>query len=292
MTKATQQSPSIGTRAMLINLSVGYWGGKTGDERMIDDITKVHHNERDAVDAKKILINPAALNAVKAVRSRARAYYFTKTSPWIDGGTRVLASAFYFEVMEKLREFGTEYEQAVHDHVIKNYAALKGEARKRLGSLYNDADYPAPALLKNKYSWSLSVLPVPDAGDWRVDLGSKTNTEIQKQIAEQVKDACAVVTRDLWNRLHKVVAKMSERLHETDGAARQSMIDGIKECCDILPAMNVAGDAKLDAMVAEVKDKLTKIPAVTLRDDGKLAKVARDAADDLLAKMAGYVGGK
>jgi len=283
---------NITARAMLISLSISYWTGKTGDSRMIDDITKVHQNERDSVEAKKLLINPAALNAPKAVRSRARAYFFEKTSPWIDGGTRVMAASFYFDMMEKMREMQTEYETAVDTHIIKNYAALKGEARKRLGSLYNEADYPTVAQLKQKYAWGMSVLPIPEKGDWRVNLGGKTDADVRKHIDEQVKQACEVVTRDLWVRLHAVVAKMSEKLKETDGVFRDTLVHNIKDLCAILPEMNVAGDPKLDAMIKDVEKALTQTPTAALRDDAKVRKAVKSSADELLEKMAGYIGGK
>lgn len=290
-TKQNTTNQSITQRAMLISLSISYWGGKTGDARMVDDIVASRKNERDTVEARKVLIKPEALNAPKAVRSRARSYFFEKTSPWIDGGTRVLASNLYFELCEKMREFESEYEQTVLTSIIKPYSALKGEARKRLGDLYKDEDYPSVEQLKAKFSWKMSVLPIPDKGDWRVDLGNHDNGIIQKQIDDQVKQACATVTRDLYQRLHKVVTKLTDTLKDADATFRDSLLTNITEICDMLPVMNVAGDPGLEKLAADARKALTAVPAATLREDPKKRKAVKNAADDLLAKMAGYIGG-
>jgi hypothetical protein len=282
---------TLDQRAMLISLSIPYWTGKAGDERMTDVIVQSQKAERDAIETKKLLIAPAALNAVKAVRSRARSYLFETTSPWLDGGTRVLASGFYFDGMEKLREFHTEYEQAVAQ-LIRDYPKLKGEARKRLGALYKDEDYPSAEMLKSKFGWDLKVFPIPAAGDWRVDLGVKDNAAMQKKIDEQVKQACAVITRDLWTRLMDPVSKMAEKMKDGDATFRDSIITNIKDIVALIPTMNVADDPKLNEMAKKIEQSLTKFVPDEVREDGKLRKKAADAADEILAKLAGYVGGK
>lgn len=283
-------STKIQHRAMLVNLSIAYWTGRAGDERMTDAVVQSSKAERSAVETKKILIHPDALNAPKAVRSRARAYLFAKTSPWIDGGTRILTRAFYFEVMEKMAAFQAEYEDAVHNSVIKNYSKLKGEARKRLGSLYKEEDYPTAEQLKGKYSWSCAVLPIPDKDAWKVGLGDKADAAVKKQIEEQIQDACKVITRDLWERLHKVVAHFAETLKDVDSTFRDSLIGNIKELADILPKMNVTEDPKLEAMTKEVVTALCQFDPAVLRENTKQRKAASSAADDILAKMAGYIG--
>lgn len=288
---ATTKPQTLDQRAMLISLSMPYWIGKTGDERMTDDIVKAQKAERDAIETRKVLIHPNALRPVQAIRTQARKFLFEKTGPWLDGGTRVMASAYYFEAMEKLRAYHTEYEQAVAQF-IRDYPKLKGEARKRLGTLYKDEDYPAPEMLKAKFGWDLKVFPIPAAGDWRVDLGAKDNAVVQKQIDEQVKQACSLITQDLWARLLAPVQKMAERLKDADATFRDSLIENIKEIVALIPTMNVAEDPKLTALAKEIDKTLTKFVPAEIREDAKLRKKAADAADDILAKLAGYVGGK
>lgn len=290
--KKQTEAQSITQRAMLIRLSITHWGGRTSDDRMVDDIVASRKNERDAVEARKILLNPEAMRPVLSVRAAARRYLFSRTSPWLDDGVRVLPSAFYFELCEKMREYQSEYEAAVLTRIVNPYEKLKSEARNRLGDLYREEDYPTVEKLRSKYVWSMGVMPIPSKDDWRVNLGDKDNAEIQKQIDAQVKTACANVTADLFQRLQALLVKVADTLSNDDSKFRDSLITNVSELCDILPALNVANDARLDAVVKETKAMLSRAAPATLREDKKARKVVKNDATDLLAKMAGYIGSK
>lgn len=280
---------NLSNKAMLVSLSISYWTGKASDERVIDEISKKHSAEKNAHEYHKLLVDPAAINAVKAARSRARTYHFDKTLPWIDGGTRILPSALYFEYSKAMHDFKGEYETAVAAF-LKSYSKLKGEARKRLGSLYRDEDYPRPETLIRKFGWSMDVFPIPDKADWRVDLGGKAEAEIKKQIDDRIKAATEVAVRDLWNRLHDAVAPLAEKMKEVDPTFRNSLIGNIKEIVGVMGKMNITGDSDLTAMAKKIEADLSKLNPEELRDDPKLRKKAADAADEILKKMAGYIG--
>lgn len=276
---------------MLVSLSISYWTGKASDDRVIDELSAKHGTEKDAHEYRKILVQPEAINKVKAARSRAREYFFDKTLPWVDGGTRILPSAFYFDYAEKMHAFKGEYEQAVEEF-IKSYSRLKGEARKRLGALFVEEDYPTVERLRRKFGFSDRVFPIPGKDDFRVDLGGKAEAEVKKMIEDSVRAATEVATRDLWQRLYGVVEALATKMKEADPTFRDSIVQNIREICAVMSQMNVAGDVKLNEMTSKVLEELGKISAQELRDEPKSRKKVADSADAILAKMAGYIGGK
>lgn len=279
-------------KAMLVNLSIAYWTGKASDDRVADELTAKHKTARDVHEYKKLLAKPDYINPVKAARSRARTYLFDKTSPWIDGGTRVLSSSMFFDFKDAMREMQSEYETEVAK-MIRAYPAIKGEARKRLGTLYREEDFPTLEQLKRKFGWSLSVMPIPDKGDWRVELDAKSEAEVKRQIDERVAEAEAIIAKDLWQRLYTAVEALATKLKDTDAIFRDSIIGNIVELCDLLPQMNVGGDAKLDKMAMELKGIYSKMGPDTLdnlREDKKARKQTADAASAILEKMKGYIG--
>jgi hypothetical protein len=289
MSTAAAVEKAITERAMLVTLSIAYWTAKVGDESVVTELTNKHKTERSAHEYKKVLIDPAPLNVLKAIRSRARAYHFNITRPWIDGGTRVLPSAFYMEYAAKIQEFRNEYETACADF-FKNYPKYKGEARKRLGDLFDEADYPTAEALRRKFAFDMRVLPIPAAGDWRVDLGAKGNAEMRKQIEATLLQAAEVVTMDNWQRLHAVVSHLAERVKTSDAVLRDSLVINIKEICAVMDKMNITGDKALAAMTKTVEKELCSIDVAAMRDDPALKAEAGDAADAILAKMAAYIG--
>lgn len=280
----------IRNKAMLVTLSVSYWTANASDERVIDEISVRHKSERDQHQYRKILVHPDSINAVKAVRSRARAYYFDKTGPWVDGGTRILPSAFYLEFAEKMHEFRGEYEEAV-SAFIRKYSALKGEARKRLGNLFKEEDYPSTDALRSKFSWDMGVFPIPAKEDWRIDLGGKEDASIKRQIEEKVAAAVESYNRDLFNRLAKVVKAMSETMRKSaDPTFRDSIVGNIRDVCALAQSMNISGDPELDKTIKRIQHDLGKLDPAALRDDKKARKAAADTADEILAKLSGYIG--
>lgn len=288
---AGSDSPTGGVaeRAMLVNLSISYWTGKASDDQVVDEISAAHAADKDVHDYRKRLVKAEAVNKFKAVRSQARAYHLEKTLPWIDGGIRILPAALYMDYVAKMHEFHSKYDEEIAAF-LRAYPGLKVEARKRLGSLYREEDYPTPESLLRKFGWDLGVFPIPQKDDWRVNLGNKEAETIRSQIEERVTAALSMATRDLWKRLYEVVRALAEKMAEAEPKFRDSIIGNIRELVGMLPQMNITDDPKLETMRRQVDEQLAKLNPDELRDDPKARKKTRDAADKLLEAMAGYVG--
>ena len=287
-TGVTVEASKVTERAMLISLSIGYWTGKTSDDSVVDEISTAHQTEKDVHDYRKRLVKADAIQEFKGVRSRARSYLKDKTSPWIDGGTRILAAPLYNEVTAKMHDFKIEWDKAVAEF-IRKYPSLKAEERRRMGTLYQDDDYPTIDQLRRKFSWDVGIFPIPTNRDWRVNLGDRT-ADVQKQIDDKVREAVQNATRDLWQRLYEVVEKLKVKMAEADSTFRDSIIGNIRELVALLPQMNFAGDPKLEEMRRSVDEQLARLNPDELREDATKRKQTKDAADKLLAAMAGYIG--
>ncbi len=82
------------------------------------------------------------------------------------------------------------------------------EARVRLGGLFRSEDYPAPEELRSKFSFETKVMPLPDAGDFRVTLGDEEKERIKRQITAAVEASLQVASRELWQRLCEAVSNV------------------------------------------------------------------------------------
>ena len=94
------------------------------------------------------------------------------TLPWDDNGYRVLPSAAYMDHAEKMRELSNRFIPAV-DALAREFGNLVEQAKVRLGGLFRPEDYPAPDELRSKFSFETKVMPLPDAGNFRVALGRR-----------------------------------------------------------------------------------------------------------------------
>jgi len=133
------------------------------------------------------------------------------TLPWDDNGYRVLPSAAYMDHTEKMRELSNRFDPAV-EALAREFGNLVEQARVRLGGLFRPEDYPAPDELRRKFSFETKVMPLPDAGDFRVTLGDEEKERINRQITATVEASLQLASRDLWQRLYEAVSHLAERL--------------------------------------------------------------------------------
>jgi hypothetical protein len=104
-------------------------------------------------------------------------------------------------------------------------------------------------------------------------------------------------TRTLWNRLEKCIDRIAttlpkfepaERGSKAVGVFRDTLIENARDLCEVLPRLNLTGDADLNNYCQQVKEKIAVYDAQDLRDDAMLRKNVADEASSILDQMAGY----
>jgi hypothetical protein len=275
-------------RAMLINLTITTWNAHRYDKQVSTDIATAHGSSAGMGRYNKRLVGEnAASIKLKVIVGDARQFHYTYTLPWATEGPRILPSAAFMTYANQMRVYTQEFNQAASEFV-RDYQALKVQARNLLGQLYNEEDYPVDVADKFLFRWT--VLPLPDAGDFRVHLASEEIEIIKSQITDEVQTATTGAMREVWQRLYEGVSKMSERLHIPDAVFRNSLVENLRGLCKLLPLLNLTNDAQLEALRVEIDQKLTYYDADDLRDDKvQRAKIAAAAAD-IQRRMASYMG--
>ncbi len=80
--------------------------------------------------------------AVSAVRHKIQSYWRNMSLPYPEPGIRLVKQGDIEDFDRNLHEFKAELASAV-EQLDQQFVTLKAAARERLGSLYNEADYPA-----------------------------------------------------------------------------------------------------------------------------------------------------
>ena len=219
------------------------------------------------------------------------------TLPWDDNGYRVLPAAAYMDHTERMRQLSNQFTPAI-DTLTQQFGRLVEEARVRLGGLFRSEDYPAPEELRSKFSFETKVMPLPDAGDFRVTLGDEEKERIKRQITATVEASLQVASRELWQRLYEAVSHLAERLsaYKVTGTGvehpfRDSVVTNLVKLVDVLPKLNVTGDPELERLAAQVRASLLVDPqelrkSESIRTD--TAKRAAEIARTMGAYMTGY----
>jgi hypothetical protein len=286
--------PSLSTRAMLCSLSISMWSARKHDPEASEEIASRHGARPDAGRYHKVLLPKEALNEIQQIVSEARQEHYFVTLPWSDDGFRVLPAAAYFDHRAKMRVLADRFYPAV-DSLVNRFTQLIEEARVRLGGLFREADYPHPEELRSRFAFETRVLPLPDAGDFRVTLGNEERERVKRQITATVEASLQLASRDLWQRLYDAVHHMAERLGKykateegVEHPFRDTVVTNLVKLVEVLPKLNVTRDPELERLAAEVRCYLLVDPKELRTSESVRTETARTAAA-IADRMATYM---
>lgn len=274
-------------KAMLVNLSVSAWTASKKDNRASDSVKAQNAAGAKAGWFNKRLVDPTSLQPISKVEGRIRDFHYKMTLPWGDNGDRVLPGSAYMDYTDGLRALKTEFENEVRIFCT-NYPQLVQDARAMLGAMYDPGDYPEVGSISGRFGVTSNFSPVPDAADFRVDVGAEAVEEIRKNITANVEKRLVGATQDCWIRLEEAVRAMHERLDDPKAVFRDSLVENLRVLTHLLPKLNVANDKNLDAVLVDVRTHLLSDP-VDLRHNKKLRQSTADMAGDIMRKVQQWI---
>lgn len=280
---------NITEKAMLVRLSISQWTARKFDPNATDRVISDYNAVPDAGRFNKLLVEISAVKRYQKVAGEARTYHYKNTLPWGDDDSRILPASNYMQYTQKMREFRSIFEAAVEEF-ISEYPGLVERAQRDLNGLFSVEDYPDAGSLRDKFKFSVNVSPVPDSGDFRVSLSDDEVDQIKADIESRVKESISVAMKDAWDRLFNVVKHMVGKLKDEKAIFRDSLVGNIAELCEILPRLNLTGDPALEKFVDETRLQLASLDPEDLRKDKVSRKIAADKAENVLSKMAAYMG--
>lgn len=242
-------------KVMLVNLAISQWSARKYDKKVSKEIEQAH-DAHDAGRYNKILINDPLFKAIGKLTGQARTFHYYNTLPWGDNGDRVLPVINYFPYISEMGRIKEETERAF-ELFLSNYDRLvseaKCDAKLRLGTMYNDMDYPTLKELHGRFSISWKFMPIADGDDLRVNISTAESDKIKQAITDEVQNRVGEAVDDLIARIKEAVSHMASTLSDPDKIFRDSVVTNICNLADILPRLNFNKDQRIDAMVSTLK---------------------------------------
>lgn len=275
-------------QAMLVNLTVSQWTASKKDPGVSKAVQQQHGaSEKKAGWFNKRLIDPAALEEIGRIEGRIRSFHYTNTMPWGDNGDRLLPSKLYMDYVDGLRKLRGTFDTAVSEFVAR-YPQLVQDARAMLGTMYNPGDYPDPHRIAHRFGVTSSFLPIPDAEDFRAEVGEQAVEEIKASIMAGVVERQARALDECWTRLYEVVLRIYERMSDPEVVFRASLFENARDLVELLPKMNITDDANLEAAIGMVRT-LAAVNPDRVRASTALRSTTADAAQVILRTIEGWV---
>ena len=208
--------------------------------------------------------------AVTSVRNRTRAYWASITLPFPEKGIRLVRQDTLESFQDQLSEFKCELADAV-ERLEEQFYALQSAAQDRLGSLYDDADYPSSLSGMFDVSWDYpSIEPPPYLQQLNPALYEQECQRVQTRFDEAVQMAEQAFVEELSH----LVSHLTERLAgQEDGRPkvfRDTAVGNLREFFDRFRSLNVRSSEQLDSLVSQCDQIVQGVRPQELRENGGL----------------------
>jgi hypothetical protein len=279
---------NLSDRALLVQLSVSQWTARKYDKKVTNEVATAHGTTTAAGRYNKSLLPMNDyLDRVHKKTTHIRTKFYENTLPWGIEGTMMLPTSNYLQFMTDFRKEKGEWQYLV-DQFVGNYDQLRLDAKRLLGSLYDDADYPDETDVARKFKMDMAIFPVPNT-DFRVAIASDELTRIQQDVEKRIADAQTTAMKEVWDRLYDRVKHMAEKLADPKAIFRDTMVENTKELCALLPRLNFMDDPNLEQLRQQVEASLLKHPEA-LRNDPDLRRDTAAEAKAIMDKMSVFMG--
>lgn len=241
---------------------VAFKSHKFGVRRKLDQATRVQAAapfgaEPDCLVASKCLLDTRSepYRAVVDVITRARRYWKSMTVFFPVKGVRLIRRDLMESFDTCMKQFAEELKTAT-DGLREEYKAMKQQARKDLGQLYNPSDYPDVETLLEEFAISWSY-PSVDPPNFLKQLNPKLYEQEQARVAARFQEAMAAAEQTLAAEMQQIVTHLVDRLSTGETGSRKRLsekaMSGLAEFVERINSFSVHTSPELDALVKQVE---------------------------------------
>jgi hypothetical protein len=275
---------SISSSSMLVELGIGVWTGRRMDKRASEEVVAANHADKGVARVTKSLLGACdELDALVKFAANVRNIHYNSTLPWSDMGPRLLPTPRYFAYHKNMSALQTEFFRMV-DAFVAAYDLEVAAAQAKLGDLFDVREYPNASELRQKFSFKFNYIPLPDAGDWRLDINNEALTSLRDQYATHYTGQLTAAMNDIWKRLYETLTTLSRQLSDKteDGKTPRifaSVFDRMQEVLDLMETCNMTGDMTMQLMQRKLAAAFNGVSAEAVKDDAYLRRNTKQAID-------------
>jgi len=289
MSAPAVNAPSIASSAMLVEFSVSTWTARKKDSKATNDVAERNNlASNELTNVTKKLIDCEELSAVVKFGANARNIHYSMTMPWSDMGQRIVTTQQYFKYHEVMTELQQEFDRLAQAF-LEVYDYEVTEMQLKLGDMWNRDEYPTADAIRDRFRMRISYMPLPDAGDWRIDIQNEAQQQLTQQYEQYYNNQIQSAMNDLWHKLHDNLTTLVRQLdYDADGKRNRvydTVFDRAHELVEMLSTCNVTGDSQMEAMRQRLDTALYGLTADAVKRDDTLRDTAREKVKDAIANL-------
>jgi hypothetical protein len=250
-----------------------------------------HDPETDpkSLNVSKKLLDCEELEAIKRLYHRLRdavERYELPTKDQFRGG-------LYMIELDKFERVEAELEDAIRtlagyvDALAANYELRVEQSRARLGTLFNEHDYPSIETLRNRLviRYQYQTLSTPEGlKKYSRDIFERERKKLQAKMEDAIEDCRQIVA----GKTKELLTEIVERVKPTEGKPKVFRPDIIKSWTDALELLgdkNVTNDEELKAVIETAKKAISGRDVATFKSDSAVKAEIEEAFGSLIERL-------
>jgi hypothetical protein len=281
---------SISASAVLVELNISVWPAAKIDREATEKTNTDAGAVVGAAQTKKNLFAGTSLRKdIEKFAARVRLYHNQHTLPWADKGERLLPTKLFLDYKTAMNGYEQSF-NTMCQNFFAEYPRLVAEAPTNLGSLYKPEDYPPIEEVVLKFGFRRTVKPVPEAGDFRLDVPAEDMRELVVAFEAQQQDKLAEACREPWERLHAELTAISTKLTDKEGGDdrkryHDTLISNPLELCSLLTKLNITNDPKLEEARKQLELTMLGANMESIKEDAECRKELKSKVDAIINKF-------
>lgn len=285
---------SISSSSVLVSLNLSVWPATKLDREVTDQVTTNAGSDPRAGKFMKDLFAGTSLRKdIEKYAAHCRVRHLRMTLPWADKGERLLPTSLFMDYKAFINEAEAKFNQLCSNFFIA-YPQLLVDAPTNLRGLYKADDYPSLDDVKQKFGFRYVISPLPEAGDFRLDVGNADLEDLKQRYAQDYDARLADAMREPWERLHSTLKAMSEKLtdepetNDDDKPKKryhETLVTNATDLCALLTKLNVTGDPKLEEARKQLELTMLGADIETIKESPAIRESMKSKVDAILNKF-------
>lgn len=283
---------SITSSAVLVEMNISVWTANKLDKGETEKVTVGNSAVRDAAQVRKnLMAGTSKRKEIADYVAGCRLWHNTRTLPWADKGARLLPTSLFMDYKAEANVRRDTYNKMVDDFIAA-YPNLVQTAQNYLGRLFKAEDYPSIEEVRSKFGFRLVFSPVPESNDFRLAVAEQDLQDLRDQYEASFQDRLTDAMREPWDRLHKLLSGMSEKLTDKADEDEQkktryhdTLITNATSLCGLLTHLNVSNDPKLEEARRQLEQTMIGADIDSIKESAEVRASMKTKVDAILSKF-------
>ena len=282
---------SISSSAVLVELNISVWPANKYDKGATESVLINNSASTGSARVQKNLMAGTSKRKVIADYAAGIRLYHNKTTlSWSDKGTRLLPTSLFMEYKQTMNTYQANMDNMCNDFYA-SYIDLIDLSKHHMGALFDPDDYPTLEDVKQKFGFRLVFSPLPESGDFRLDIPQQEMQELAQQYESSYSGRLADAMKEPWDKLHKMLTGMSEKLTDVEGddetkrRYHDTFVSNAQGLCSMLTHLNITKDPQLEEARRALEITMLGVDIDSIKESADVRSTVKAKVDDILKRF-------